>query len=43
MSVTIGLAFYRDGASLEDLLKEVDTLLYTGKEAGRNRLVHTTT
>lgn len=38
MTVTIGLAFYQNGASLEELLKEVDTHLYNGKEAGRNRL-----
>jgi len=43
MTVTIGLSFYRSSATLEELLKEVDTLLYAGKEAGRNRLsyIHT--
>jgi len=41
MTVTIGLSFYRSSATLEELLKEVDTLLYAGKEAGRNRLSYT--
>lgn len=40
ITITIGLAFYRDGMSRDELLKEVDTLLYNGKEAGRNRLTH---
>ncbi len=40
ITVTIGLAFYRSGMSLEEFLKEVDSLLYAGKEAGRNRLTY---
>lgn len=38
ITVTIGLAFYQSGSSLETTIKEVDTLLYNGKEAGRNRV-----
>lgn len=40
VTITIGLTFFRKGISLDDLLKEVDMLLYKGKEAGRNRLMH---
>lgn len=36
ITVTIGLAFYHSGIQLNDLLKEADTLLYDGKESGRN-------
>ena len=39
-TITAGLTFYRKGMSLDELLKEVDTLLYAGKEAGRNRVTH---
>lgn len=42
ITVTIGLTFYKSGMSRDELLKEVDTLLYTGKENGRNRLTYTT-
>ena len=40
ITVTIGLTFYKDGMSRDDLLKEADALLYEGKEAGRNRLIY---
>jgi diguanylate cyclase (GGDEF)-like protein len=38
ITVTIGLAFYRNGKSIDELLKEADDLLYDGKLAGRNRV-----
>ena len=40
MTVTIGLAFYHTGKSMEEFLKEADMLLYAGKKAGRNRLTY---
>ena len=40
ITVTIGLTFYRNDMSRDDLLKEADALLYEGKEAGRNRLIY---
>lgn len=38
-TVTIGLAFYQKGTSMEDMIKEADELLYEGKKGGRNRVV----
>lgn len=40
ITVTIGLTFYKNGMSSDELLKEADALLYEGKEAGRNRLTY---
>ena len=38
VTITIGISFYKKEFSLDDFLKEVDTFLYNGKEAGRNRV-----
>jgi diguanylate cyclase (GGDEF)-like protein len=38
VTITIGISFYKKEFSLDDFLKEVDTILYNGKEAGRNRV-----
>ena len=40
ITITIGLAFYQNGISLDTLLKEVDSQLYKGKETGRNKVVY---
>ena len=37
-TITIGLVFYKDGETLDSLIKEVDSQLYIGKENGRNRI-----
>lgn len=37
ITVSIGIAEYRDGETLKDLLQRVDTALYTSKKQGRNR------
>lgn len=42
ITVTIGLTFYKKHMSVDELLKEVDSLLYAGKEAGRNKLIYNT-
>lgn len=39
VTVTIGLAFYEPGKTLDELVKEADTKLYEGKENGRNQVV----
>ena len=39
VTVTIGLAFYEPGKSLDELVKEADDKLYEGKENGRNQVV----
>lgn len=39
VTVTIGLAFYEPGKSLDELVKEADAKLYEGKEKGRNQVV----
>lgn len=38
-TVTIGLAFYESGKTLDDFVKEADAKLYKGKENGRNQVV----
>lgn len=38
ITITIGLVFYKDGETLDSLIKEVDSQLYIGKENGRNRI-----
>ncbi|EKF19827.1 GGDEF domain-containing protein [Nitratireductor pacificus] len=40
-TVSIGLSLHRVSQSLDDLLKEADSLLYKAKKAGRDRVVHT--
>lgn len=39
VTVSIGVASYRSGESLEELLSRADHRLYTAKEEGRNRVV----
>ena len=39
ISITIGLSIYEQNDSINDCLKRADTALYSGKEAGRNRVV----
>ena len=39
ITVTIGLAFYEKGDTIQKLIKEADNNLYIGKESGRNRVV----
>ena len=39
VTITIGLAFYEPGKSLDELVKEADDKLYEGKETGRNQVV----
>jgi len=39
VTITIGLAFYEPGKSLDELVKEADAKLYEGKENGRNQVV----
>lgn len=39
ISATFGVAGYLPGSSAKSLLKEADTLLYVGKNRGRNRVV----
>jgi diguanylate cyclase (GGDEF)-like protein/PAS domain S-box-containing protein len=39
VSVSIGLAQYREGESLDDMLRRADTALYEAKRAGRDRVV----
>lgn len=39
VTITIGLAFYEPGKSLDELVKEADDKLYEGKENGRNQVV----
>ena len=38
ITVTIGLAFYEEGESIQELTKIADDCLYEGKHAGRNRV-----
>lgn len=38
VTVTIGLAFAKKGASMEALIKEADAKLYEGKEKGKNQV-----
>ena len=39
ITVTIGMAFYEDGTTIEQLLNIADHNLYEGKKAGRNRVI----
>lgn len=39
VSITIGIAFYEQGKTMDSLIKEADTNLYEGKENGRNQVV----
>ncbi len=39
ITVTVGVAFYESGLSLNELLKAADNKLYEGKEGGRNKVV----
>ena len=39
ITVTIGLAFYEKGETINSLIKVADKNLYEGKNAGRNRVV----
>lgn len=38
VTVTIGVAEYREGASLEEWVGEADEMLYRGKRSGKNRI-----
>ena len=40
ITVTIGLAFYQEGTTIQQLLNIADDNLYTGKKSGRNRVVY---
>jgi diguanylate cyclase (GGDEF)-like protein len=39
LTVTAGVAAYRDGEVFEDLIKRADEAMYAGKAAGRNRIL----
>ncbi len=39
VTITIGIAPYRNGASIKDLMDEADAKLYWGKHNGKNRVV----
>lgn len=38
VTITIGVAEYRPGASLEEWIREADEMLYKGKRSGKNRV-----
>ena len=40
ITVTIGLAFYNNGITVQQLISTADDNLYAGKKAGRNRVVY---
>ncbi len=40
VTMTMGLAQYREGTSVEDLVLESDRLMYKGKQHGKNRVVY---
>lgn len=40
ITVTIGLAFYNNGITVQQLINAADDNLYVGKKAGRNRVVY---
>jgi diguanylate cyclase (GGDEF)-like protein len=40
MTASLGLATYpQDGSTLQDMIRVADTMMYTAKAEGRNRLV----
>lgn len=39
ITVTIGLAFYKEDATIESMVREADDNLYLGKNSGRNKVV----
>ena len=39
ITVSLGVAEWRDGEELEEVLKRADSALYSAKQAGRNRVV----
>ncbi len=39
ITVTMGLAFYKKGENIQNLIKLADNNLYEGKHAGRNRVI----
>ncbi len=39
MTVSCGVAEYREGETLDDLMARVDKKLYAAKNAGRNKVV----
>ncbi len=39
ITVTMGLAFYKEGETINKLIKTADDNLYEGKKAGRNRVI----
>ena len=39
VTVSVGIAGFRKGESIEQLLKRADNALYQAKHAGRNRIV----
>ena len=41
LSVTIGVAYYRRGVTLDDLVSEADLRMYEGKRKGKDRVVLT--
>ncbi len=40
VTITIGIAFYEEGKTLDSLIKEADKNLYEGKERGRNQVIN---
>jgi diguanylate cyclase (GGDEF)-like protein len=38
VTITIGVAEYRPGVSLEEWIREADEMLYKGKRSGKNRV-----
>ena len=40
ITVTVGLAFYQDGMTIQQLINTADDNLYKGKQEGRNKVVY---
>lgn len=38
--ITIGVADYKDGRDLEELIKVADERLYLGKKSGKNKIMY---